>query len=192
MNGLASIEKRAVRWNKADANAYAAIVSVGVLAGVAVAFARTPLQMPGHKVLFWMIPVLAVRLLTRARAGATTGALSAAATALSVGGRIGGGGVVMMPMVVIAGVILDWVAGIHEREQFSLRTSMLILALAGTAGNLACLVKRLFEPMGPVFSVRNLGDLFQAACSYAIFGFAAGLLGAAAGLGLISFRRRRR
>jgi hypothetical protein len=190
MSGYLSIEKRAVRWSRADANAYLAIAAIGVLAGVAVAFARTPLQMPGHKVLYWMIPVLAARLRTGARAGATAGALSAAATTLSLGGRIGGGGVIMMPMVVLAGVILDWAVESNERENPPLWRCLLFLSLAGAAANLACFVKRIFEPSGAVFSVGNLEDMLYVAGSYAFFGFVAGLLGALAGRAILSFPPR--
>jgi len=165
------------------------MAAVGVLAGIAVAYARTPLQMPGHKVLWWMIPVLASRILNPVRAGATTGAFATAIITLSLGGRIAGG-MIMTPLIIVAGIVLDLAANFNERHNLSVWRRLLFFALAGAAGNLLCFIKRLFDPMGAFFSAANQLDLLRAAGSYAIFGFFAGLLGGVIAFGLVQIRAR--
>ncbi len=187
MNGSLSIEKEAVRWSKTDTDAYLTVGAVGLLAGILVTFARMPLHMPGHKVLWWMTPVLTSRLLTRTKAGAITGALATALSTMLLGGRLAGG-IIMMPMVVFAGALLDLTAGIVERSSVTRGRALLWFALAGTVGNLACSMNRLFEPLGGFFSARNINDLLWTAGSYAFFGFLAGLLGAAAGYAISRVR----
>jgi hypothetical protein len=187
MHGSLSIEKRIVPWSRADRDGYVVMGAIGVLAGIAVAYGRMPLQMPGHKVLFWMIPVLTSRLLTRVRAGASVGAFTTSITTLSLGGRIAGGAI-MVPMILFAGIILDGAVHIVEERRSRLWLMLLFLALAGTVGNLLCLIKRLFDPTGPVFSTANLTDLLLAVGSYAFFGFLAGLCGAAIGYGMSKVR----
>src|SRR5580704_7417620 len=114
--GSLSIERKRDHWSKAVSEGYLAVVAVGILAGIAVAFARTPIHMPGHKAIFWMAPILATRLATRSRAGGSLGAFSTAITALSLGGRIAGG-IAMMPLVVVAGVVLDAAVQFGERRK---------------------------------------------------------------------------
>jgi hypothetical protein len=188
--GLASIERKAARWNRAIADGYLSVAAVGILGGIALTFARTPVHLPGHKVIWWMAPVLASCLATRARFGASVGALTTAMTTFSLGGRLGGG-VVMMPLVVLAGVVLDVAVRFGERRKLSIGRQILLLGAAGIVGNLICLVKRLADPMGAFFSAGNLGDLGIAAGSYSLFGFVAGLLGAGAGHGLRILHGRR-
>ncbi len=68
MPGFLSIERKSIRWSKAGSDAYLTSLAVGLFAGLVVTYARTPIHMPGHKVLFWMVPVsLACRLATHAR-----------------------------------------------------------------------------------------------------------------------------
>jgi hypothetical protein len=185
--GSLSIERKRYPWSRAAAEGYLAVVAVGILAGIAVAFARTPIHMPGHKAIFWMAPILAAGLVTRARAGASVGAFSTAVTTLSLGGRIAGG-IAMMPLVVVAGVVLDGAVQFGERRKLKRWQQVLMLALAGAVGNLICFVKRLFDPMGAFFSVGNFNDMLIGAGSHALFGFLAGLLGATAGYALLRFR----
>ena len=187
MRGFLSIEREAARWSRADTDAYLVVAAVGVLAGIVVAYARMPLHMPGHKALWWMIPVLASRLLTRTRAGASTGAFATVITTLSLGGRLAGG-VAMMPLVIVAGVVLDWAAGFVERHHVPRWGGIVFLALAGTVGNLVCFAKWLFESKGAVLWTGNMGDLVPAAGSYAFFGFLAGLVGAAAAFFVLTVR----
>jgi hypothetical protein len=181
--GSLSIERNRDPWSRAVSDGYLAVIAVGIQAGIAVAFARTPIHLPGHKVIFWMAPILATRLLTRTRGGASVGAFSTAMTALSLGGRIAGG-IAMMPLVVLAGAVLDGAIQFGRQRNFKLWQQVLLLALAGSIGNLICFVKRLFDPMGAFFSVGNLNNMLTAAASHAFFGFMAGLLGAAVGFAL--------
>jgi hypothetical protein len=185
--GSLSIERNRGPWSRAVAEGYLAVMAVGILAGIVTTFARTPIHMPGHKVILWMAPILATRLVTRTRAGTSFGTFSTATTALSLGGRIAGG-IAMMPLVVLAGVVLDGAVQFGQRRNFTRWQQVLLLALAGAIGNLICFVKRLFDPTGAFFSVGNFNDMLTAAGSHALFGFLAGLLGATAGYALLRFR----
>ena len=188
MLGFLSIEKKNVQWSKAEGEAYLTMAAVGIIAGIVVAYAQTPLHWPGHKAVFWLAPVLASRILTRARAGATVGASATITTTLLLGGRLAGG-VAMMPLVILGGFLLDLAVIQSHRLHVSVAKVALLLA-AATAANLICLIKRLFEPVGSYFSAANLHDLFNSAASYALFGFLAGLLGIAAASGIRLFWKR--
>jgi hypothetical protein len=185
--GYLSIERNRGPWSRAVSDGYLSAIAIGILAGIVVAFARTPIHLPGHKAILWMAPILATRLVTRSRAGASVGAFSTAITTLSLGGRIAGG-IAMMPLVVLAGVVLDGAIRVGERHHFARWQLLLLLASAGAVGNLICFAKRVFDPMGAFFSVGNFNDMLIAASSHAFFGFLAGLLGAAAGNVLLKFR----
>jgi hypothetical protein len=188
MHGSLSIERKPVRWSKAHSDGYLSVIAVGILSGTLVACARMPIHLPGHKVLWWMAPVLATRLMTRRGAGASVGALSTAMTTLVLGGRLAGG-VASWPLVILAGVILDLGANFCEQRDLPLWRQVLVLAVVGMVGSLICFVKRLFDPVGAFFSVGNIEDLLTAAGSYAFFGFLAGMLGAVAGFTLPTLRR---
>jgi hypothetical protein len=185
--GSHSIERNLARWNKSRTDGYGSAVSVGVLAGIAVTFARTPIHMPGHKAIWWITPILASRLMTRPRAGASVAAVTAAITTLTLGGRLGGG-FASLPLIILAGALLDLAARIAERREFSISRRLLFFALAGAAANLLCFAQRFADPKTAIFATGNLADLFNAACSHGAFGFLAGLLGAAAGAALLKWR----
>ncbi|HUB24352.1 MAG TPA: hypothetical protein VL992_02905 [Tepidisphaeraceae bacterium] len=179
--GSLSITEKSTRTSSALAESYLSCIAVGVLAGVAVAELQTPLHWPGHKVVFWMIPVLASRIAARARAGATAGASAAAATTFALGGRLAGG-VWLMPLVILAGALLDLAAQWVDRRAGSVRWWMPIFGLAGLAGNLVCFIKRLFDFAPAAFDRSgNFQELLSVAGSYAVFGLVAGLLGAGIG-----------
>jgi len=182
--GLLLIEGKAARWNRAQLHGYLSMAAVGVMSGILVAYGRTPIHMAGHKVVFWMAPVLASRLVTRRSAGASVGALAAAMTTLCAGGRIAGG-VTFMPLVVLAGVVLDVAARMVEKRRVRWYRALIVLAAAGTIGNLICFVKRVFDPLGTFFSVGNWRDILIMAGSHAVFGFMAGFLGAGVGGALV-------
>lgn len=175
-------------WSKSLWEGYLAIASVGVLTGIAVAFARSPLHLPGHKAILWMTMIVAGRLATRARWGASAGTFVAAMTAILLGGRVAGG-IAMLPLVTFAGVILDRGVQLTERHKLAGWQSLLIIAAAGVAGNLICFVDRLFDPTSGFFSRKNLDDLVFAGGSHAIFGALAGAIGAAVGLAALRFRQ---
>ena len=175
--GSLSIKSEAGPWSKPEANGYLAVAAVGVLAGIAVAYARMPLHLPGHKALWWIPPVLAARLLTRCRLGASVGAIATVLTTLSLGGRMAGGAA-GAPLVALAGVVLDLAAGCSLRLRSGRWSALLLLGSAGAIGNLICFTKRLFESNGTFLPTATWEELWRAAATHLVFGFAAGALAA--------------
>jgi len=53
------------------------VAAVGVLAGVATASVKLHLGLPGHKALFWMVPIVLARVLSRHPVGGSIGSLTA-------------------------------------------------------------------------------------------------------------------
>ena len=153
-----------------------ASVSVGVMAGLFIALVRLKIGMPGHKAFFWMTPVLIARLRWGCKIGTTAGGLFAALTTYSLGANLAGG-VIGMPMIVFAGMILDWTVNFLEKNKTSGRMMILVLGLAGVAANLVCLAKRMILPTGLsshfIFDVS--GFLFKLS-SYAFFGLISGIV----------------
>jgi len=136
-HGSLSIERKLVPWSKAGSDGsdgYWAVAAVGVLAGIAVTYARTPIHLPGHKALWWMVPVLATRLATRTSGGAMAGALATALTTLCLGGRLAGG-VALMPLLIAGGFVLDVAARISQQRHLSPLHRALLFALAGAIAN---------------------------------------------------------
>src|ERR1700722_4560754 len=113
--GSPLIAKKLARSNRADLDRYLFIVAVGILSGIAVTYARTPMHLPGHKALWWMAPILATRLLTRRRAGGSGGAIAAAVSTILLGGRIAGG-TAYTPLIILAGGVLDLAVRFIERS----------------------------------------------------------------------------
>ena len=185
-HGSLSIAKPFIHFSKADYHAFLTAASVGVLAGIAVTFLRTPIHLPGHKVIFWLAPALATRLVTRAKPAASISVLATIFTTLLLGGQLAGGAI-MMPLVAFAGITMDIACQIAESRRLSFASSLIFFSLAGVAANLLCLVKRLFNPVGQMFSAVNLDDLLRSAASYALCGLFAGLIGALCG---VAFARR--
>ncbi len=189
--GFLSIERKSIRWTRADSDAYLTSLAIGLLAGLLVTYVRTPLHMPGHKVIFWMAPALACRLVTGARAGASVSVLGTIVTTMLLGGQLAGGWM-MMPLVLLAGFTLDAAAGVANRFSSRPWTALAFLAMAGTAGNLICFIKRLFDPVGELFSRANIQDLLTAAAYHAMFGFMAGVIGGICSWRLHKYRTRRK
>ena len=129
MPGFLSIEEKSIRWSRADSDVYLTSLAIGLFAGLVVTYARTPIHMPGHKVLFWMVPALACRLATHARAGASVSVLGTIVTTLLLGGELGGGWV-MMPLILLAGVTLDVAAAMVERRKNLTLAMLPLLAMA--------------------------------------------------------------
>jgi hypothetical protein len=188
-HGSLSIERNHALSSRARWDGYLIITAVGVLAGVLTAYARAPMHLPGHKALWWMAPVLACRLATRTTGGASVGALAAAMTILCLGGRLGGA--VMVPLMVAAGIVLDLGVRIGQQRRFPGLGQIFSLGLAGAAANLVCFGNRLADPIGPFNSTLSMHDALVAAGSHVLFGFAAGLLGAAAGFALAQSSSKR-
>ena len=176
MLGSLSIKREAGLWSRPDASGYLAVAAVGVLAGIAVAYARLPLHLPGHKALLWIPPVLAARILTGRRFGGSAGALATLVTTLALGGRLAGSAA-GAPLVVIAGFILDLAVSFTSRFKPPRLRVLLLLAASGGVANLICFVKRLFE-LNDAFYSSNMEQLWRAAVSHFVFGFTAGALAA--------------
>jgi hypothetical protein len=153
-------------------------ISVGIMAGVFISLVRLRLGMPGHKAFFWMTPVLIARLGGKCKIGATAGGLFAALTTYSLGANLAGG-IMGMPMIIFAAIILDWTVNFIENNKVSGAATILALGLAGLAANLICLSKRMFLPTGlsPHFIFGVSGFWFRF-CSYAFFGFISGIVAA--------------
>jgi riboflavin transporter FmnP len=152
--------------------------SVGVIAGLLIAFVRLNLGMPGHKAFFWMTPVLIARLRGGCKIGTTAGGLFAALTTYALGANLAGGAI-GMPMIVLAGIILDWTVNFLEKNKISGLKMILAIGLAGVAANLVCLAKRLILPTGlnPHF-IFGVSWFWFRLFSYAFFGFIAGIAAA--------------
>lgn len=151
-------------------------ISVGVISGLFISVVRLKLGIPGHKAFFWMTPVLIARLLGKCKVGSTAGALFAALTTYSMGANLAGG-VIGMPLIVVAGVILDWAVDLVEKEKISGGGMILLLGFAGVAANLVCFCKRIVLPTGlsPHFILAVSGFWFRL-FSYALFGLLSGVV----------------
>ena len=165
--------------------------AVGVLAGVAAAHIRLGLGMPGHKAMFWIIPVLLARLAYRHPLGATAGAGAAACTSLALGGHLAGQAL-FLPLVAAAGAVLDTAVLFAERRKLGIFWLIPVLGVAGTAANALCLVKRMLAPRPHVHWLLGLADPWASVVSYAAFGLLSGLTAAIlAGIVRAAVARRR-
>ena len=168
------------------ASAVLITAAVGAAAGLVAGQLRLHLGLPGHKVLFWLTPVLAARLIAGGPAGATAGALAAAVATAVAGGNLAGS-LVQLPLIGVAGLVIDAAAWLAERRG---PTALVIplMGLAGLVANLVCFGKRLLAPWGQ--AGHWLWGVDVRLFSYALFGLLAGLLGAA--LAYAVMRRLRR
>jgi hypothetical protein len=123
---------------------------------------------------------VAYRIRSGSKGAATTTVTAAQITALLLGGSLAGG-YVMAPLVILAGIILDFAIHMIERHRVTARTAFTLLALAGMLGNLLCFIKRLANPLGPFLSSANLQDLGMAAGSHLLFGMMGALIGCGIG-----------
>ncbi len=151
-------------------------ISVGIISGLFITLVRLNLGMPGHKAFFWMTPVLIARLRGGCKIGTTAGGLFAALTTYSLGANLAGG-VIGMPLIAVAGMILDWTVNHIEKNNISGWRLVLILGFAGAAANIVCLSKRMILPAGldPHFIFGVSGFWFRL-CSYAFFGLLSGIV----------------
>jgi hypothetical protein len=154
-------------------------LSVGVLAGCLAAYLRFHLGLPGHKALLWMTPVIAARLLGRCRVGATTGALTAAFVSLGAGGSLAGG-LPGLPLVGLAGALIDTTAVQLEKRKTGALTAIVVVAFSAMVANLICCAKRLLVPAGVTpHDIFGGVSVLARPLSYGLFGFLAGLIAAA-------------
>ena len=163
-------------------------LSVGVIAGCLAALLKLHLGLPGHKAIIWMTPVIAARLLGRCRIGTTAGAFTAAFVSLGSGGNLAGG-LLGLPLVGVAGALVDACIIRLEKRNASALTTIIAIALAAMLANLICYGKRLLVPAGIApHDIFGGAGIMLRPMSYGLFGFMAGLIAAA---GTYPFRRRR-
>ena len=193
MRGSPSIENGRTRAEGVPtAEAVAALLAtcgVGLLAGLAAAGVRLGLGLPGHKALMWMAPLIAARLILRSPLGGSAGALAASLGTMAAGGHLAGAGM-HLPVAVLAGGVLDVAVHVIERRRLGAVWAIPLMGLAGLAANLVMLGKRLLVPSFQVHHFLWTSGLVARCLSYAVFGLAAGLVGA--GVGWVVVRRRRR
>jgi len=182
MRGFLSIGKNATwRHNPAvrqQVRMLFASISVGMIAGVFVAYVKLGLGLSGHKALFWMTPVLLARLCGKCKAGTTAGALAAAFTCYTLGGRMGGG-LLGLPLIGVVGILFDAVIGFAETRKLSRVSFIPLMGCTAMVGNLIMFSKRLLNPAGTSHAFLGIYygvwfDLF----TYALCGLLAGLIAA--------------
>lgn len=181
MRGSPSTQSAAVRWNSLASGHHLRMLLisllVGVLAGLLAAHLKLHLRMPGHLALLWMTPIVAGRLLTRHPVGGSAGACAAAFTSLAFGGRLAGGPA-WLPLVGVAGVVIDLAAAFIANHHLKIWLAVPIMGLAGVGGNLVCAIKRLLAAQYHSHLLLGLSGPAASIVSYAIFGLLAGVTGA--------------
>lgn len=161
-------------------------LSIGVIAGCLAASVKLHLGLPGHKAVLWMTPVIAARLLGRCRIGTTAGAFTAAFVSVGSGANLAGG-LLGLPLIAIAGALVDACILKLEKRESSALTKVIVVALAAMMANLICCAKRLLLPAGITPHDILGGVTLLRPLSYAFFGLLAGLIAAVA---THPFRRR--
>jgi hypothetical protein len=180
MHGSQRIEKKNVLWSrvlKSDpVKQYLASFAVGVFAGIIVSAFRLNLGMPGHKALFWMVPVLTMRMIGKTKGGVSVGAAAVLLTTYGTAGHLGGGPF-GMPLILLGAVILDSVIGFLERKRFSFAFYTATVSLAAMICNLLCMVKKLFVSDGfGVHLLLNNSSFWFRFASYAFWGLISGVI----------------
>lgn len=185
MHGSQSIENAAVRWSRfaqaANLRATLFNLAVGVVAGVIGAHVRLHMGLSGHKIVFWLVPVLAARLMWRSPLGATMGAVGAMGASFVLGGNLAGG-IPYMAFLALAGGVIDGAVAFAHTRSLSPVLVIPLLGFAGVAANLLCAIKRLLMPVHNHSLLLGMPGPLGTIVSYAMFGLLAGLLGAALGL----------
>ena len=162
---------------------------LGVAAGLAKVFLDQGLGLPGHSVLWWFTPILAAKVATRARFGATGASVTAGGVVAVLSH---GFGRVMAPVEFAAsGLAADLLLGGVRFQAVSPPKLFAVAGLSGVMANLARLAFKmlLFSRPGPHWRLGAAGLGWRVA-SYAVFGAASGLLVAA--VYLVSRRQRRK
>jgi hypothetical protein len=179
MRGYPLIGKKVGLWSNGlrdhRVEAVIACMATGVIAGLLAAHVKLHLGLSGHKALFWITPVLVARLLGHCRVGTTLGVFCASCTALAFGGHIAGG-LMGLPLIGVAGALLDITINLLEKKSIALWISYPVICLAATVANLIAFGKRLLLPPGPNTPVHLPGWLIREMISYALMGMLAGIL----------------
>ncbi len=198
MRGYQSTENVVVRSsssasvaNAAGVKGLLACIGVGVAAGLCVTFvSRLGLHvgLTGHKVLFWMPLLIMARLATRHPIGATAGSAATGVTCLAFGTNLAGPAL-FMPLIVLAGSVLDAAAGLSERKHLPVWLIVPLFGAAGMIGATLCAVKRLLSPSVKWHILFGIPDPVASMICWAFFGLLAGLVGAALATGVIRLVR---
>ncbi len=200
MRGYQSTENVAVRSNSANSFAATGLkellicIGVGVAAGLAVTLMnrlRLNPGLTGHKVLFWMPMLIVARLTTRYPIGASVGSAATAATCLGFGTNLAGLPL-YMPLIVLAGSVLDAAAGLAEHRRLPVWLIIPLFGAAGMIGATLCAVKRLLSPSVKWHLFFGIPDPAASMICWAFFGLLAGLIGAALATGVIRLARRKK
>lgn len=151
MRGTLLTEKRADLWSslsdRTQIRMLLACVSVGAIAALAVTHVHLNLGIPGHKAWFWIPPIMAARLITRHKIGASAATVSMLCTTWGLGGHLAGG-LAGMPFIALAAMI--WDAAIQRLEKHPIRWYVMLPSIVGLAvlGNGLAFGKRLLVPAG--------------------------------------------
>ncbi len=193
MRGLQLIEKKTSVLHKSigaeQLRAIFLMVCAGVVAGALASSVRLHLSLPGHKALFWLTPLVMARLLTRSPIGGTVGSVTAAFTAIGMGGHLGGG-IAYLPVIGLAGIALDFAAGVAEKGKHQLVVVVPLMVVGGMIANLFCMTKRVLGPVPPrPHVILGMSGMWVGIGSYIFFGLTAGLVGALGACAIIWFRR---
>jgi len=165
-----------------------ATCAVAFLAGLVAGAVRLGLGLPGHKALVWMAPLVAARLMLRSPVGGSAGALTASLGTMAVGGHLAGAAM-HLPVAVLAGGVLDVAVHVVERRRLGAAWAIPLMGLAGLAANLVMLGKRLLVPTFHIHHFLWTSGLAARSLSYAVFGLAAGLVGAGIGWAIVRGRK---
>jgi len=169
---------------------FLAVCAIGLAAGAASACLRLHLGLPGHKVLVWLTPVMAARLVSRSPLGGTGGTLSAALGAMAAGGELAGPAS-FLPVTILAGMLMDAVIGLAERRRLAAGWVFVLAAVGGLTANSVLAIKRLLTPVFTWHAWAGLSEVESRLLSYALFGALAGVLGAALAWAIKRKRLRR-
>ncbi|MBT3198592.1 MAG: hypothetical protein HN350_01630 [Phycisphaerales bacterium] len=188
MHGSQSIENVADRWNNlAQTICLRALlfnIGVGMIVGVFTAHVRLHLGLSGHKIVLWLVPVLAARFIWRAPLGATMGTTGAMLASFAMGGNLAGG-IPYMALLVLAGGVMDALVTFAQNRGLHPVMTIALLSGGGMCANLLCVIKRLLTPVYNHSVILGLSGPIATIISYAIFGLLAGLIGATVGLGAV-------
>lgn len=199
MRGYQSTENVVARSSSASSAAGAAglrelliCIGVGAVAGLGVTFVNRMglhVGLTGHKVLFWMPMLIIARLVARHPLGATAGSAATGAVCLGFGTNLAGPPL-YMPLIVLAGSVLDAAAGLSERKHLPVWLIIPLFGAAGMIGATLCAVKRLLSPSVKWHVLLGIPDPAASMISWAFFGLLAGLVGAAVATGVLRLVRR--
>ena len=115
--------------------------------------------------------------------------LSAAVATYSLGANLAGG-LIGMPLIVMAGLMLDWVINFLQKHNISGIRMVVILTLACALAGFICLIKRLSLPAGlsPHYFF-GLSGFWLKLVSYLAFGAMAGVVASICSLSAVKKKK---